>query len=222
MNVKKPSSAKTMKYLVDVNIADDHTMFAESLSEAINSSGVAHVSRVFPDYETCRQTLGERCPDVLLLDVSMPDGSAVPFCQQMLAEHPKMRIICVTIHDEYTVIKRMIDIGIHGYLLKSAPVGELIEAIKTVWKGGTYVGQEVKDILGRTASEALFLSGVERTILRLICDGHTNPEIAQQISLSVETVNWYRKRLLAKCGVKNTVALVALTLREQLLFPEKE
>ena len=204
-------------YRIDVNIVDDHTLLTESLAEAIDRSGVAHVSRTFSTLESCRQTLEKRCPDVLLLDISMPDGSGIVFCRQMLEEHPKMKIVCVTIHDEASVIRRMLASGAHGYLLKSSPVGELIEAIQTVWKGDKYYSRDVNDLLSKTNAGTIFLSNIERDILRLICDGHTNPEIATKINLSTETINWYRKRLLAKFGVKNAVALASLALKEQLL-----
>jgi len=217
MNETLQSQPLTKKYLIDTNIVDDHTMLTESLADAINRSGVAHVSHTFSTLEACRQTLEERCPDVLLLDISMPDGSGVAFCQQMLEAHPKLRIVCITMHDESAVIRRMIDSGVHGYVLKSSPVSELVEAIQTVWKGGCYVSQEVKSIISKSEPATVFLSNVERNILRLICDGHTNPEIASRLSLSTETVNWYRKRLLAKYGVKNTVNLVTLVLKEQLV-----
>ena len=204
-------------YRIDINIVDDHSLLTESLADAINRSNVAHVSRTFSTLETCRQTLEERCPDVLLLDISMPDGNGIAFCRQMLGLHPKLKIICITIHDEYSVIHRMLDTGVHGYLLKSSPISELIEAIQTVWKGGRYVSQEVEAIISKSEPVTVFLSNVERNILRLICEGYTNPEIASQLSLSTETVNWYRKRLLAKYGVKNTVNLVTLVLKKQIL-----
>ena len=207
----------TSIYRIDINIVDDHSLLTESLADAINRSNVAHVSLTFSTLETCRQTLEERCPDVLLLDISMPDGNGIAFCRQMLGLHPKLKIICITIHDEYSVIHRMLDTGVHGYLLKSSPISELIEAIQTVWKGGRYVSQEVEAIISKSEPVTVFLSNVERNILRLICEGYTNPEIASQLSLSTETVNWYRKRLLAKYGVKNTVNLVTLVLKKQIL-----
>lgn len=207
----------TEKYRIDVNIVDDHAMLTESLAEAINYTDVAHVSHTFTTLEVCRLTLKDRCPDVLLLDISMPDGNGIEFCQQMLEQHPKMKIVCITIHDEYSVIRRMLDSGVHGYLLKSSPVSELVEAIQTVWKGKSYISQKVQDILSQSETDMIFLSNVEQNILRLICNGHTNPEIAQQLNLSTETVNWYRKRLLAKFGVKNTVSLVTLAIKKQLL-----
>ncbi|MBP3786831.1 MAG: response regulator transcription factor [Prevotella sp.] len=205
------------KYRVDVNIVDDHTMFAEGLAAAVNKSDVLHVSRLFTTLEACRQALCERRPDVLLLDISMPDGSGVAFCEEMLEAHPKMKLVAITIHDEYSVIQRMLDVGVHGYLLKSSSVEELEDALVRVWKGERYVSPQVADILRQADTSKVFLSAIEKQVLELLCLGHTNPEIANRMHLSTETINWYRKRLLSKFGVRNTVSLVALVLREHIL-----
>lgn len=204
-------------YLIDVYIADDHQMVCEGLSELINSSGKAHVSRTFNTLEACKQALQERRPDVLLLDLSMPDGDGVAFCQQMVSTYPNVRIVAVTIHDEYSMIQRMMECGAHGYVLKSSPVDELIDAIVSVWQKRQYISSQVEAILREGKSSSVILTDVEKTILRLICDGMTNPEIAVRLHLSTETVNWYRKRLLAKFGAKNTVCLVRQALEEKLV-----
>ena len=204
-------------YLIDVYIADDHQMVCEGLSEMINKSGKAHVSRTFNTLETCRQALQERRPDVLLLDLSMPDGDGVAFCQQIVSDYPNVHVVAVTIHDEYSMIQRMMECGAHGYVLKSSPVEELIEAIVSVWQKQQYVSPQVEAILNEGKSRNVVLTDVETHILRLICDGLTNPEIATQLHLSIETINWYRKRLLAKFGMKNTVSLVRLAVEQKLV-----
>lgn len=204
-------------YLIDVYITDDHQMVCEGLSELINNSGKAHVSHTFNTLEACRQALEERRPDVLLLDLSMPDGDGVAFCQQIVNAYPNVRIVAVTIHDEYSMIQRMMECGAHGYVLKSSPVEELIEAIVSVWQKRQNVSPQVEAILRVGKSNSVVLTDVETNILRLICDGHTNPEIATLLHLSTETVNWYRKRLLVKFGVKNTVNMVRKALEEQII-----
>ena len=206
-----------MKYRIDVNILDDHTMVCEGLTDASNRSDVAHVSRTFNTIESCRQAFRERRPDVLLLDISIPDGDGAAFCQEVIESYPKVKVVAVTIHDEYSVIRRFTDLGIHGYVLKSSTVDTLIEAIVSVWQGRRYVSAEAETILQQGAAQAVSLTAVEQNILRLVCDGMTNPQIADQLNLSTETVNWYRKRLLAKFGVKNTVSLVRQALKEQLV-----
>lgn len=205
------------QYLIDVYIADDHQMVCEGLSEIINQSGKAHVSRTFNTLEACRQTLAERRPDVLLIDLSMPDGDGIAFSQQVLRDYPDVRIVAVTIHDEYSVVQRMMACGAHGYVLKSTSVDELLEAIVTVWQKRQYISPLVERILQQGRESSVILTAVEQNILQLLCNGLTNPQIATQMNLSTETVNWYRKRLLAKFGVKNTVMLVKHAIEEQLV-----
>ena len=205
------------QYLIDVYIADDHQMVCEGLSEIINQSGKAHVSRTFNTLEACRQTLAERRPDVLLIDLSMPDGDGIAFSQQVLRDYPDVRIVAVTIHDEYSVVQRMMACGTHGYLLKSSSADELLEAIVTVWQKRQYISPLVERILQQGRESSVILTAVEQNILQLLCNGLTNPQIATQMNLSTETVNWYRKRLLAKFGVKNTVMLVKHAIEEQLV-----
>ena len=204
-------------YLIDVYIADDHQMVCEGLSELINNSGKAHVSRTFNTLEACKWALEERRTDVLLLDLSMPDGDGVAFCQQIVSSYPNVRVVAVTIHDEYSIIQRMMECGAHGYVLKSSLVEELIEAIVSVWQKQQYVSPQVEAILQKGRSSSVVLTDVETHILRLLCNGMTNPEIASEIHLSIETVSWYRKRLLAKFGMKNTVSLVRLAVEQKLV-----
>lgn len=204
-------------YLIDVYIADDHQMVCDGLSELINNSGKAHVSRSFNTLEACRLAMQERRPDVLLLDLSMPDGDGIAFCQQIVSVYPNVRVVAVTIHDEYSMIQRMMECGAHGYVLKNSPVDELIEAIFSVWQKQQYVSPQVEAILQEGKTSSVVLTDVEKNILNLICNGMTNPEIASQLHLSTETVNWYRKRLLAKFGVRNTVSLVRLTVEQKLI-----
>ena len=205
------------QYRIDVNIADDHVMVCEGLSEAINRAGDIHVSRSFHTLEACRQALAGNRPDVLLLDISLPDGDGVKFCQEVIANYPKMKIIATTIHDEYSVIRRMLDVGVHGYVLKSSSIVLLVEAIRQVWQGERYLSPEVEAIIEQAQGHAVALTDVERNILRMICDGMTNPQIAKVLNLSTETINWYRKRLLAKYGVKNAASLATLVEREKIL-----
>ena len=205
------------KYVIDVYIVDDHLLVCEGISDLINQSGQAHVSYTFTTLEACRLALQNRRPDVLLLDISMPDGDGITFCQHIVNEYPKVKVIAITIHDEYSMIQRMMACGAHGYVLKSSSSEELLEAINSVWQGKEYVSKIVTDILEKGKANSVTLTEVEKNILRLICDGHTNPEIAKELNLSTETVNWYRKRLLAKFDVKNTVGLVRTVFEQKLL-----
>lgn len=205
------------KYRIDTNIVDGHTMLTEALAIAINNSDVAYVSHTFTTLESCRKALHGRKPDVLLLGMSVSDGDVTSFCRQVIAENPKVKIIVITCHEEYSVIRRVLDSGVHGYVLKRSTLKELLDAIVSVYQGGKYFSRGIDEIVRNGPAKTVFLTVMEQNILQFICEGNTNPQIAGQLNLSTETVNWYRKRLLAKFGVKNTVNLVSLVLKERLL-----
>lgn len=206
-----------MNYKIDVNIVDDHTMLLQGITDAINKSEVVHVSHTFTTIEACRSHLAEWRPDVLLLDLSMPDGSGIEFCEWLMATYPSVKIVIVTCHDEYSVIRRMIDLGVNGYVLKSSDIEDLVAAINAVYHGGRYVNDEVKAIIEKGEEKQVFLTSAERNVLSLICQGLSNPQIASQLGMSIETANWYRKRLLAKFNMTNSTSLVAHVLREHIL-----
>lgn len=205
------------KYIIDIYIVDDHRMVCEGIANIINQSEIGHVSYTFNSLESCWQMLEKRRPDVLLLDISMPDGNGISFCQKIVRQYPKIKVVALTIHDEYSMIQRMMTCGAHAYVLKNSTASELLEAICNVWQGHEYVSPAVAEILNKGKASSVILTEVEQNILKMICDGMTNPQIATELRLSTETVNWYRKRLLAKFGVNNTVSLVRIVMSEKII-----
>lgn len=205
------------KYIIDIYIVDDHRMVCEGIAHIINQSEIGHVSYSFNTLETCWQMLEKRRPDILLLDISMPDGDGISFCQKILKHYPKVKVIALTIHDEYSMIQRMMTCGAHAYVLKNSSSGELLDAICHVWQGHEYVSPAVAEILDKGKLSSVILTEVEQNILKMICSGMTNPQIATELRLSTETINWYRKRLLAKFGVNNTVSLVRIAMNEKII-----
>jgi len=205
------------QYRIDINIADEHAMVAESLALALNQRDTMHVSRTYSTLDAFRQAMNAKRPDVLLFDMSEPNSLCIDLCRDIMKAYPKIKLIATTTHHQYSVIRRTLDTGIQGYVLKSSPVEELVKAILCVWQGGSYISPEVETIISESEKHVVSLTDVERNILRHICEGHTNPEIAALLHFSTETVNWYRKRLLAKFQVRNTVNLVNYVIRERIL-----
>ena len=106
--------------MIQVHIADDHRMLVEGLQAAIEESGTAKVVDISHTLAVCRTTLRFRHPDVLLLDISMPDGSGIDFCKEMHEAYPDMKILMLTSYDEYTMVNRAIAAGASGYIQKNA------------------------------------------------------------------------------------------------------
>lgn len=203
--------------MINVYVADDHVMLVEGLTKAINESEVAHVNHVFYDIDTCRKALTFERPDILLLDISLPDGSGIDYCREVHDLYPAVKIIAITCHEEYSVARQMLDNGASGYVLKNSSTEELIEAIDLVYRGEKYLCDKIESIIKRRSANEIYLSTREKEMLKLIVEGYTNPEIAEKLFLSPLTIKGYRKNLLLKIGVKNTASLVHFVMSEKLV-----
>ncbi|WP_353195865.1 response regulator transcription factor [Parapedobacter defluvii] len=203
--------------MISVVLVDDHKVLTEGLQNLITESGVATVVGVAHSAAGCRLSLGFWKPDVLLLDVGLPDISGLDFCKEIKEDFPEIKVLALTTHNEYTVVRQMLANGASGYLIKNAMADEVLAGIKAVAAGETFLCHEIDLLMKKPASKNIWLSQRERELLRLICEGLTNGEIAEQIFLSPETIKGYRKNLLLKLGAKNTAVLVKMAFEQKLI-----
>lgn len=203
--------------MIRVHIVDDHKMLVEGLRMLINESGTAKVTAVSHDAAQCYRILTSETPDVLLLDINLPDANGVDLCAELKSKYPDLKILALTSYGEYTVVRRMIENGALGYVLKNAMSEEVIAGIEAVASGELFLCHEVDLLMKKQENTAIWLTLRERELLKLIVEGYTNPEIAEKIFLSPETIKGYRKNLLFKLGVKNTATLVKLAIEEKLV-----
>jgi DNA-binding NarL/FixJ family response regulator len=203
--------------MIKVNIVDDHKILVEGLRKLINESGKAIVTAVSHDAEGCRRLLKSQSPDVLLLDINLPDGNGIDLCIELKTLYPELKILALTSYGEYTVVRRMIENGALGYVLKNSMSEEMIAGIETVAAGELFLCHEVDLLMKKAQNSDIWLTQRERELLRLIVEGYTNPEIAEKIFLSPETIKGYRKNLLFKLGARNTASLVKLAIEKKLI-----
>lgn len=203
--------------MIKVAITDDHKMLVEGLKKMIEESGEAVVTGMAHSGNECRSLLNQGLPDVLLLDINLPDISGTDLCSELHQKYPQLKILALTSYGEHSMIRRMIDNGALGYVLKNAMCEEVIEGIVTVSRGETFLCHEVDLLMKKQADTSVWLTPREEALLKLIVDGYTNPEIAEKIFLSPETIKGYRKNLLFKLGAKNTAALVKIALDQKLV-----
>lgn len=203
--------------MIRVQIVDDHKMLVEGLSKLIDESGIAKVTAASHNAAQCFQTLSNEVPDVLLLDINLPDANGVDLCAELKSKYPDLKILALTSYGEYTVVRRMIENGALGYVLKNAMSEEVIAGIEAVASGEVFLCHEVDVLMKKQKNTAIWLTPQERKLLKLIVEGYTNPEIAEKIFLSSETIKGYRKNLLFKLGVKNTATLVKLAIEQKLI-----
>lgn len=203
--------------MIKVAIVDDHKVLTDGLKGLIEDSGFATVAGVAHSASECRLSVGFWEPDVLLLDIGLPDCSGLEFCKELKGRLPKLKILALTTHNEYSVVRQMLDSGASGYLIKNAMTEEVLEGIQAVAAGETFLCHEIDLLMKRPKDTHIWLSQREQEILKLVVDGLTNGEIANQIYLSPETVKSYRKNLLLKLDAKNTAVLVRIALEQRLI-----
>ena len=213
--------------MIRVFITDDHEIYLEGLAlllskqEGIEVAGTATSGK---ELLACVQK-GLNA-DILLLDVYLPDMPEEEIVQQIRAVHPGLRIVYLTLLRGTRYVHKLTKYNIQGYILKNASIDELLSALRSVHDGGSYfskdinIGERVEDFRNTITIEDRqideILSRRELEVLRLICKEYSNAEIAEQLFLSVSTVETHRKNLIAKLGVNNTVGLVKFALRNNL------
>lgn len=205
--------------MINVQIVDDHRLVVESLSKLINESGVAHVGNVCHDLASCRAELSHGLPDVMLLDIALPDGDGVDFCAEIKAEYPGLKIIMLTTYKEFNIARRALHNGAQGYILKNAESAEMLKGIAAVSRGEQFLCEEIDLLLYKKRDDdVVWLANREKEILKYIAEGYTTKEIAALIFRDVETVRTHRRNLLIKLKAKNTAVLIKRGYEMKLIW----
>ncbi len=196
-------------------IADDHTLFIEGLSMLVSRIEDVHI---VGDAKNGKQVI-ELCQnqkvDLILMDLEMPEMGGIEATEIIKRDFPNVKIIAVTMLNDYNTIKKALRSGMDGYVVKNLGIAELQNAIETVMNGQIYMSPEITTILalgvaGRKPNQAYVpdLTKREKEVIKLIIDGLTNDLIAEKLFLSPLTVSTHRKNVLSKLNLKNTAMLV--------------
>ena len=202
-------------------IADDHKMVAEAISRLVETievegSRIGEVVSIAYTLEETRKACEELQPDILLVDMAMPDGNGIDFIPKLQELCPTMKIAVLTYYSEASIVRLALNNGARGYFLKACNAQELVEGLKKVGEGEVYVCEEAMITL-RKKNKAETLTNREKEILRLIVEGFSTKEIADKLYLSFETVHSYMKNIRQKLGVSNTASIVREAIRQQLI-----
>jgi DNA-binding NarL/FixJ family response regulator len=205
--------------MIKVFIIDDHQVIIEGIHSLLeNESDIEWLgSTKYP--EQLMIFLQNQQPHVLLMDINLPQKSGLDLCVEVKQKYPAIHVIGLSTSDQASTIRKMLENGASGYLLKDASKSEIIDALQTVVKGQVFMNFSVAQVLKNTQpSESLpILTRREKEVLELIATGLTNGEIADKLFLDVSTINSHRKNMLTKYQVKNTAALVNLALSNHLI-----
>lgn len=196
-------------------IADDHTLFIEGLSMLVSRIEDVHIVGDAKNGKEVIELCQNQKVDLILMDLEMPQMGGIEATEIIKREFPNIKIIAVTMLNDYNTIKKALRSGMDGYVVKNLGIAELQNAIETVMNGQIYMSPEITTILalgvaGRKPNQAYVpdLTKREKEVIKLIIDGLTNDLIAEKLFLSPLTVSTHRKNVLSKLNLKNTAMLV--------------
>ena len=209
--------------MITIALTDDHELVMQGIESMLKKTDVKVIGK-YTDAETTLQQLVASQPDILLLDINLPDINGIDLCKQLVKLYPALKIIALSSHDDTSFVKRILQNGAHGYLLKNTGKEELLEAFETALSGGQYLQKDIQQkllnqSLGTHKRNTLKpkLTRREKEVLAAICEEHTTQEIADQLFVSPKTVETHRMNLISKLGARNSVGLVKIAMEMELL-----
>ena len=207
---------------IRVLIADDHAVVAEGLRHLVEAESDIEVVACVGDGREAVQQARDTQPDVVLMDLSMPELNGADATRAILQRDPRCRVIVLSMYAQREYVRRALKAGAAGYVVKRSAAKELVEAIRAVHAGQRYLSPRVADVVIDDYAEERDdplsrLSAREREVLQLLAEGRTGAEIAQRLSLSQKTVETYRARLVEKLGIRDVAGLVRFAIQRGLV-----
>ncbi len=209
---------------ISVILADDHAMVRESLARVLDSCGEINVVGQVGCGSELLSKVREVVPDCLVMDYSMPNHEPVQVIKQLLSEFKSLKILLLTVHENVHYAVRTLEAGAHGYLIKSAAVEELVDAIRIIKRGDVYISKKISPdvwtLLRRPKGKrggVESLSQREFDVLRILGSGESLQDCANKLNVSVSTVSTYRGRILDKLNLESTSEIVRFAIENRLL-----
>jgi DNA-binding NarL/FixJ family response regulator len=202
-----------------VFLADDHAVVREGIKALLVAQSDIEVVGEAADGRTALEQATLLCADVVVTDVSMPGLGGAEVVERLRRACPATKVVALTVYEDKGYLRRLLEAGAKGYLLKRSAADELVRAVRTVASGETYldpalVGKVVGEFSGKVVAPAGELSEREEEVARLIASGYTNKEIAARIDVSIKSVETYKARAFEKLGFDSRVELVRYALAQ--------
>jgi len=204
-------------------LADDHVIVRQGLKALLEREGFTVIAEA-EDGQAAVRAARERCPDVAVLDFSMPLLNGRDAAREILQVCPRAKAILLTMHTEDHYVLEALQIGVKGYVVKSQASGDLVRAINEVQRGMTYLSPGVSQtVVQAFLSKAVMprdpLTSREREVLQLVAEGKSTKEIAQLLAISFKTAESHRTRIMKKTDIHETAGLVRYAVRRGLIQP---
>jgi DNA-binding NarL/FixJ family response regulator len=210
---------------IRILICDDHTLFVEGLKAMLRNESSLQIVGEAGDGRQAVELVKQLKPDLLLMDVSMPDMNGFEATRRVHEFDPSVKVLILTMHDEEELVARCLEAGAAGYIIKDAPASQLLYAIEMIQKGERYLSPAVlKKVLAsypknstRPQTSYDRLSPREREVLKLLAEGFSVKEIAARLNLSVKTVDVHKTNLMKKIDVHDRTELVKYAIQKKLI-----
>ena len=215
---------------IRVLVADDHAIIREGLRVMLGNQPDMDVVGIAATGREAIQLVDQLGPEIVIIDISMPELNGIEAIQQILPRHPQLKVIVLSIHESKPYVYRALRAGARGYLIKETAGLEVVEAVRAVYRGERYLSRRIADLLMDVSFRQLEtsvelsplekLSPREREILQLVAEGKTSQEIAGRLSISPKTVDTYRSRLMRKIEVEDMAGLVKFAIQHGVISLE--
>jgi DNA-binding NarL/FixJ family response regulator len=168
--------------------------------------------------DSCLAFLQKQQPDVILMDINLPDKSGIDLCKEVKSKYPSIQVIGLSSFNQQSFIQKMLESGASGYVLKNATREELMDAIETVMDGRRFLSDDAAATVKRNEDSKIpVITRREKEVLLLIAEGMTNNEIGEKLFISTTTVDTHRKNLLTKFDTRNTASLIRMASQMQII-----
>ena len=213
---------------VRILLADDHQIMIEGLCALLRKHPEMETVGQAADGRTAVRMVAELSPDVVIMDIGMPNLNGIEATRQMVAKHPNTKVMALSTHSDGTTVAKMLKAGASGYMLKASAFTELIEGIKAMVDNRTYLCSRIANVIFSDYVNMITnpkwdsgdgLTGREREVLQLVAEGQTTKEIATVLHVNVKTIDSHREHIMSKLNVHNIAGLTKHAIREGLTSP---
>ena len=212
---------------IRILLADDHTVVRDGLRALLERESDMAVVAEAADGRDSVRLAGEQAPDVVVMDLAMPNMNGMEATRRILAANSRIGVVILSMHQDESYVLGALKAGAKGYLLKDSMRGEVVEAIRAVSRGRSFMTRKVarilqEDYIGTLRSRGLedrydLLSDREREVLQMIAEGHANKEVASLLNISLTTVETHRAHILRKLDIHSIPELILYAVRKGII-----